>query len=289
MATKFEDKSAKSAEAAYAAASSTTGTPAAPVSGNNVAADKAVTAPATAKTEAPKAVPAAAAPVAPKTAPAKPAVAKAAAPAAPKASAPKKTAVKKAAAPKAKTTKTAARKSAPKAAAAKTIKTTKVASAKPAANQEGIKKMANTVKNFAEEAQAKAEEFFGDYNSKAKAAAEKGQELAKDAVEFTKGNVEAVVEAGKIGLKGSQDLTRDYVEFAKQSFEDTTAALKKVAGVKTPTEFFQLQGELSRNAFDAAVKQTSKNSEAVLKLANDMFQPISNRVAVAVSKFKSAA
>lgn len=282
MATKFEDKSAKSAEAAYAAASST------------VVADKAAapaTAPvaAAAKTEAPKAVSAPVTTSAPAvSAPAKaPAAAKAAAPA--KAVAPKKTAVKKAAAPKAKATKTVARKAAPKTVAAKTTKTTKTASAKPAAAQEGIKKMANTVKNFAEEAQTKAEEFFGDYNSKAKAAAEKGQELAKDAVEFTKGNVEAVVEAGKIGFKGSQDLTRDYVEFAKQSFEDTTAALKKVAGVKTPTEFFQLQGELSRSAFDAAVKQSSKNSEAVLKLANDMFQPISNRVAVAVSKIKSAA
>ena len=108
-------------------------------------------------------------------------------------------------------------------------------------------------------------------------------------MEFTKGNVEAVVEAGKIGLKGSQDLTRDYVEFAKKGFEESTAAMKKVAAVKTPTEFFQIQGELSRGAFDAVVKQTSKNSEAVLKLANDMFQPISNRVAVAVSKIKSAA
>lgn len=261
MATNFENKGEKSAEAAYAAASA------------NVPAEKPATeavakvAPvATAKVEAPKAAPAAA-PVADKAAP----VAKTAKVAEVKKAAPAKAAPKK-----------AATKATPKIVKAAPAKSTETA-------QEGIKKMANNVKNFAEEAQAKAGEFFGDYSTKAKAAAEKGQEFAKEVVEFTKGNVEAVVESGKIGLKGSQDLTRDYVEFAKKGFEESTAAMKKVAAVKTPTEFFQIQGELSRGAFDAVVKQTSKNSEAVLKLANDMFQPISNRVSVAVSKIKSAA
>lgn len=267
MATNFEDKGAKSAEAAYAAASSTV--PAAKPATEAVA--KADAPAATAKVEAPKAA-AAAVKAAPKKAAPKKAVAKKAAPA--------KATVKKS------PVKVAAKKAAPKTA----TKSTKAASVKTtAAAQEGIKKMANNVKNFAQEAQAKAEEFFGDYTTKAKAAAEKGQEFAMEAAEFTKGNVEAIVESGKIGLKGSQDLTRDYVEFAKKGFEESTAAMKKVAAVKTPTEFFQLQGELSRGAFDAVVKQTSKNSEAVLKLANDMFQPISNRVAVAVSKVKSAA
>ena len=259
MATKFEDKAANSAEAAYAAASAKVADVAAPAA----APAKANVVAAPAKAEAPKATPA-------KTA-AKKSAAKKAAP---------KAAAKKA------PTKTVAKKAAAKATKPNTIK---AAPLKAVAAPEGMKKMANTVKNFAEDAQAKAEEFFGDYSEKAKVAAEKGQELAKDAVEFTKGNVEAIVEAGKIGLKGGQDLGRDYVDFAKKSFEDSTAAMKKVAAVKTPTEFFQLQGELSRSAFDAVVKQTSKNSEAVLKLANDMFQPISNRVAVAVSKIKSAA
>lgn len=276
MATKFEDKTAKSAEAAYAAASAT------------LTGDKAAPAPAAApvKIEAAKvSAPVAAAKPATVKAPAKTIVAKKAAT---KKVAPKAKTVKvavKSAAPK-KTVKTVAAKAAPK--TIKTIKTIKAAP-KAVAAPEGIQKMTNTVKNYAEDAKAKAEEFFGDYSEKAKAAADKGQLLAKDAVEFTKGNVEAIVEAGKIGLKGGQDMARDYVDFAKKSFEESTAAMKKVAAVKSPTEFFQLQGELSRGAFDAAVKQTSKNSEAALKLANDMIQPISNRVAVAVSKIKSAA
>ena len=39
---------------------------------------------------------------------------------------------------------------------------------------------------------------------------------------------------------------------------------------------------------DAAVAQTSKTSEMVVKLANDSFAPISNRVSVISSKMKAA-
>ena len=41
--------------------------------------------------------------------------------------------------------------------------------------------------------------------------------------------------------------------------------------------------------FDAAVAASSKNSEAMLKLANEAFQPISTRVSLAVEKIKKAA
>ena len=44
-----------------------------------------------------------------------------------------------------------------------------------------------------------------------------------------------------------------------------------------------------RAHFDAAVAASSKNSEAMLKLANEAFQPISNRVSLAVEKIKHAA
>jgi phasin family protein len=59
--------------------------------------------------------------------------------------------------------------------------------------------------------------------------------------------------------------------------------------VKSPTEFIELQTKLVKKSFDTAVAQTSKNSEAFIKLAGDVFQPISNRVSVAVDSFKKAA
>ena len=59
--------------------------------------------------------------------------------------------------------------------------------------------------------------------------------------------------------------------------------------VKTPADFFKLQGEMMRRNFDAAVATTSKHSEAMVKLAGDAFAPISTRVSLAVEKVKQAA
>ena len=41
--------------------------------------------------------------------------------------------------------------------------------------------------------------------------------------------------------------------------------------------------------FDTLVAETSKSTEMLLKLANDVAQPLSNRAAIAVDKMKVAA
>ena len=116
----------------------------------------------------------------------------------------------------------------------------------------------------------------------------KTSKLAEEAVEFNKANLEALVEAGKIAAKNAEVLGQEGVTFARKSFEDTTAALKGYTSVKSPTEFFKLYAENSKKAFDAAVAQSSKTSELVVKMANDSFAPISNRVSVITSKMKAA-
>lgn len=188
-----------------------------------------------------------------------------------------------------KAAKPAAKKAAPKKAAAKTIApTTKVAPKPVAAATKGFKTMNDTVKKFAEDAKTRAETLTADFNEKAKEAFAKSSKIAEDAVEFNKANVEALVEAGKIAAKGVEALGQEGVTFARKSFEDTTAALKGYTAVKSPTEFFKLYAENSKKAFDAAVAQTSKTSELVVKLTNDSFAPISNRVSVITSKMKAA-
>lgn len=218
--------------------------------------------------------------------PAAPAVAKAApAPVTKTVKAKAKPIAKKAAAPKA-----VAKKAAPKKAAVKTIapKPLKAAPKPVAAATKGFKTMNDTVKKFADEAKTRTEALTADFNEKAKEAMAKTSKLAEEAVEFNKANVEALVEAGKIAAKGIETLGQEGVTFARKSFEDTTAALKGYTAVKTPADFFKLYAENSKKAFDAAVAQTSKTSELVVKLTNDSFAPISNRVSVITSKMKAA-
>ena len=190
-----------------------------------------------------------------------------------------------------KAAKPAPKKIAAKKAVAKTIapKPVKAAPKPAAAVTKGFKTMNDTVKKFAEEAKTRTEALTADFNEKAKEAMAKTSKLAEEAVEFNKANVEALVESGKIAAKGIETLGQEGVTYARKSFEDTTAALKGYTAVKSPAEFLKLYAENSKKAFDAAVAQTSKTSELVVKLTNESFAPISNRVSVISSKVKAAA
>ncbi|HEX4694522.1 MAG TPA: phasin family protein [Sphingomonas sp.] len=122
-----------------------------------------------------------------------------------------------------------------------------------------------------------------------KTAAAKGQAYFADLNEFNKGNVEALVESSKIAATGLQSLGQGYADYARRQFEGVTATMKSFAGVKSPTELMTLHADFVRGQFDSLVAETSKNTEAMLKLAGDVAKPISNRVALAAEKLKVAA
>ena len=128
-----------------------------------------------------------------------------------------------------------------------------------------------------------------DAAAKAKATLEKSQAAMGDMGTFTKGNMEAVVVSSKIFAAGLQEMSKSYVAESKSVVETMTAEIKDLASVKSPTEFFEKQSAMMRKQFDAAMAVSSKNSEAMLKLASEAFQPISNRVSLAVEKIKQAA
>lgn len=163
-----------------------------------------------------------------------------------------------------------------------------VAAAKPAPAQKGYVSMLNATETTKQAAE-KVQSFFADANEKAKSAFEKSSKLGEEFAALAKGNVEALVESGKVAAKGAEALTQEAADYGKKSFEHASSTFKSMAAVKTPTELFQLQSEYAKSSFDSAVAEASKLSEAWMKLAGDMFQPLSNRYAVAAEKIKSAA
>lgn len=134
------------------------------------------------------------------------------------------------------------------------------------------------LKGVVGEAQTKAKEAFG-----------KGAATFGEYNEFSKGNLEAVVTSGKVLASGMQSLGTTLVADSKTAFETLTADVKELAAVKSPTDFFKLQAAFLRRNFETAVASTSKNSEAMVKLANEVAAPISARVTLAVDKVKQAA
>ncbi|WP_231639430.1 phasin family protein [Sphingomonas profundi] len=135
----------------------------------------------------------------------------------------------------------------------------------------------------------KMKAVFGGLNDRAKTAMEKSAKLGEEMTELTKGNVEALVASGKVAAKGAETMAQEAAEYGKKSFESATAMFKSLASAKSPTELFQLQSEFAKSSFDSAVAEASKLSEAWVKLAGEMVQPISNRYAVAAEKLKAAA
>ncbi|MCE7795503.1 TIGR01841 family phasin [Sphingobium sufflavum] len=146
-----------------------------------------------------------------------------------------------------------------------------------------------TGKKFAEDAKVRLQSIVGDFNEKAKVAVEKSSKTVEELTDLTKGNVEALVESSKIAAKGVEALGQNAAEYGRASFEKTSATFKSFASVKSPVEFFQLQSELVTSAFDTLAAETAKTSEALLKLAGEIAQPISNRAAIVSDKLKSLA
>lgn len=256
---------------------------AAPVAKIDAAAEKAYAEAAAKVVEAPKA----------EKAPAKAAVK---APAVKKAAAPKKPAATKVVAKKPAAKKVAAKKTvAPKKPAVKTtvkpVAAKKAAKVAAAPKTNPVIKLKDTIMATAKNTDitATAKDVIADVQTRAKTAYAKTTELAGEATEFGKANVEAVVESGKIFFAGAQDIVKSDIETGKTVLETVTEDAKKVAAIKSPTELFQLQGEIARRNFDALVSFGSKRTEAWVKLYNDAFAPISNRVSVAAEKISKAA
>ena len=97
------------------------------------------------------------------------------------------------------------------------------------------------------------------------------------------------VDVRKVLASGLQEFGSTVVADSKSAFEAITADVKELAAVKSPADFFKLQSEMLRRNFDAAVAAGSKNTEAMFKLTNDAFAPISSRVSLAVEKVSKAA
>src|SRR3954471_12536847 len=237
------------------------------------------------ETQGPKAdaPPAAKAETAPAPAAAKPAatVAKAAPAAAAKAApAPRaRKAAAKPAKPARAPRKTAAQKAAPQKAAV-TRSLNKI--------ERNVNEGTRTMKNEANKVTDRFQAVFGDVNARARTQIERNTRIAEELTELGRGNVEALVASTKVAAKGVESLGQDVAETARKSFEEASAALRGFAEIKSPTDFFRLQTEFARGQFDSFVAESAKVSEALIKLAGDVAEPLASRYTVAAERVKVA-
>jgi phasin family protein len=132
------------------------------------------------------------------------------------------------------------------------------------------------------------EKATAEMTAKVKDLMEKNMKSMTEMTEFAKGNVEAMVESAKAAAAGAETLTTHFVETSKKSMEEAQAAFKTMTAAKTPNELMAAQNEFAKAQFDKAVANMSHFSETWMKLAGDVVQPISSRMAVAAETVKKS-
>lgn len=189
----------------------------------------------------------------------------------------------------------------PKAVAAKPV-TPSVTSASPVAKPFEPKEPPMTTETFTKPLEAvvpAVEKATADFVAQTQAAQEQVADKVKELMEknmktmtemtdFAKGNVEALIESAKAAAAGAETLTTHFVETSKKSAEEAQAAFKSFTTAKTPNDLITAHNEFAKAQFDKAVANMSHFSETWLKLAGEVVQPISNRMAVAAETVKKS-
>jgi phasin family protein len=149
-----------------------------------------------------------------------------------------------------------------------------------------------TIENTTQAGRVAADRFqsaFGDVNERAKTTMEKSAKIMEEMTELTRGNVEALVASSKVAARGVETMTQEVADFSRRSFEEASSTMKSFTEVKSPTDLFRLQSDFARAQFDAMVAESSKMSEAMIKLAGEVAQPITSRYSVAADRVKTLA
>jgi phasin family protein len=111
----------------------------------------------------------------------------------------------------------------------------------------------------------------------------------EDIFAFGQGNVEAFVKSSQIWAAGVQDLSKAVAATAQAQLDHTFATVKALAAIKSVKEVVDLQTNLARASVEKAVAETGKLTDASVKLAEQAWAPINERVTLAVEKFGRAA
>jgi len=133
------------------------------------------------------------------------------------------------------------------------------------------------------------EKLFTEASVRGEEAVKRSRKATEELADLHRGNVDALVEAGRIAATGAQALGQDLVSKSRDSLEQTANTVRTFAEAKSPTELLQLQSDFARTAFDRFVEESSAFTESFVKLAGEAFQPLSNRASANVEKFNQIA
>ncbi|WP_235035229.1 phasin family protein [Roseomonas sp. 18066] len=107
----------------------------------------------------------------------------------------------------------------------------------------------------------------------------------EEAVEFGRGNLEALTKATQTYITGLQDLSKQAFAVMQGLNEQAVANAKALSSVKSLKEAAELQTGFAKLQLEKSIAEATKLNEAAFKLAEQSSAPIAARMTLAVEKF----
>ena len=106
-----------------------------------------------------------------------------------------------------------------------------------------------------------------------------------DVSSYGRENVDAVVASSTVVAKGVEAVSAEIAAISKRNLEDGVAAVKALTAVKSAKEYFEIQQDLMRSAWDKAVSDGTKINELFTAYSKDAVAPINGRITAAMENF----
>jgi len=103
----------------------------------------------------------------------------------------------------------------------------------------------------------------------------------EDLQQVGKENVDVALKTMSALSKGTQAIAVEVADYSKKAFEDSSAALEKLFGVKSFDKAVEVQTEFAKTAYEGFVSKASKIGELYADLAKESYKPFETLIAKA--------
>lgn len=103
----------------------------------------------------------------------------------------------------------------------------------------------------------------------------------EDLQQVSKENVEVAMKSAESLSKGAQAIATEVADYSKKAFEDGSAMLEKLFGVKSLEKAIELQTEYAKTSYEGFVAKATKISEMYAGLAKESYKPFETMMAKA--------
>ena len=103
----------------------------------------------------------------------------------------------------------------------------------------------------------------------------------EDLQQVGKENMDSAMKCWGALSRGTQAIAVEMADYTKKTFEDGTAALEKLFGVKSFDKAIEVQTEFAKTAYEGFVAEATKLGELYADLAKESYKPFESMMAKA--------